>query len=118
MMQTVQPPGAPALIRRSPSVVSAQFFERAARSTTSKRSPGLSAPMDTQHISSRQQTIGDRLELDGRTDQSKLERPVVGVIERLARSDVEPMGGEYFAKVGEGHTCLLYTSPSPRDRQK
>src|SRR4029079_11868899 len=94
MMQTVQPSGAPALIRRSPSVVSAQFFERAARSTTSKRSPGLSASVDTQHVSSRQQTIGDRLELDGRTYQAKLERPVVGVIERLAPSYVDAMCGQ------------------------
>src|SRR5689334_21407123 len=101
MMRAVQPDGASALILRSPSGVRAQFFERAARSTTSNRSPGVSASVDTQDVSSRQQTIGDRLELDGGTDHTYFEGPVVGVIEKLARNDVEPMSGERLAQIRE-----------------
>src|SRR6185503_21191105 len=101
MTRIVQPGGAAPRIRRSPSGVSAQFFERAARSTTSSRSPGVSASVDTQYVSSRQQTIGNRLELDGGTDEPELEGPVVGVIEHLARNDVEPLRREGFTQVGE-----------------
>src|SRR3954471_3831434 len=113
IIRTVQPGGACSRIRRSPSGVSAQFFDRAARSTTSSRSPGLSASMDTQHISSRQQTIGNRLELDGGTDESELEGSVVGVIECLARDDVKAMHGERLTYIGEwsrgpGSHCELH----------
>src|SRR5438874_12646357 len=69
--------------RSLPSRVSAQFFDVAAKSTTSRRSaplPCWSASGDTDHVSAQQQPVDDRLELDRRADETDLEGPIIHVI--------------------------------------
>src|SRR5688572_15252166 len=73
-----QPGGASARSRVSPAVVSAQFFDVAARSTTSRRAPSVKAHSEDERAP--HQLSGGHLELSGRTRQLELERPVLRVV--------------------------------------
>src|SRR5947209_16048996 len=79
MTWTRQPGGAASRMRRSPSGVSAQFFDVAARSTTRVRPPVLeSAAMNAQYVLACQQFVAGRFELDRRTNEPQLEGAVIG----------------------------------------
>ena len=80
--------------------------------------------LDKQAIAN-QKTIGDKIPVvnepevpqvapPGRSELTEITSPMVGTFYRAAAPGEEP-----FVEVGNNvKVCLLYTSPSPRDRQK
>src|SRR5512146_1151149 len=98
---TCQPGGASSISRRSPSSVSAQFFDLAARSTTSLCSVTASVAMYAEHVPAGHQPIGDSFELDRGPDQPQLEGAIVGVVVGVARDDGDSLRGQCFTQVGE-----------------
>ena len=48
----------------------------------------------------------------GVTDKVK---PLIDKVRQMVSDDIEPLDQEFHEEVGKHPSCLLYTSPSPRD---
>ena len=77
-------------MRCSPSGVNAQFFERAARSTTSSRSAFGSINMDAENVRVRQQLFRHDVELPGWSGELELVVAIFRVIEDPLPQDLDP----------------------------
>src|SRR5687768_7724524 len=109
------PAGLAARMVASPSGVRAQFFDRAARSTTRSRSDTRSADVHAENVGVGEQFFGDHVVLPGGACEFQFEDAVLGMVEHVRRKDLDAAGAQQKLQlsVREAGFCADGTAQYP-----